>query len=295
MSSSSETWTVLRILEWTSEFFESKGIEHARRNAEEIIAHVLGISRLEVYLNFEKPLNAAERKEIAELVKRRSLYEPLQYLLGSTNFRGLEIAVGPEVLIPRPETELLVEYALEMIKDIEKPRVLDLCAGSGCIALAIAHEREDATLIATDISEQALSLARQNADQHKLSDRISFLQGDLLIPRDTSFDLIVSNPPYVPSARLDSLEKQVRDFEPMLALDGGASGLDVFGRILDQLRDISQSGRNIPSCILELDESHLNTAALAAESSELFSHTHVLKDLTQRDRFLRLVRNEVNK
>lgn len=284
-----DQWNILRILEWTSDYFLEKDIEHPRRNAEEIIAHALGMSRLDVYLNFEKPLNAQERRGIAEMVKRRGTHEPLQYIFGEAPFRHLSIKVAPSVLIPRPETETLVELALEEIKDIENPLVLDLCTGSGCVACAIASERSDARVVASDISEVALSISAENAEFNNLHDRIEFVSGDLAIPSEIAFDLIVSNPPYIPSSRLESLDNEVREFEPMLALDGGAEGLDVFDRILEKLRGLKDAQGHRPSCILELDETHLQKAKKNALITGDFDQIHVLKDLTGRDRFLKLV------
>lgn len=282
-----EQWTVLDILNWTTEYFQSKELARPRRDAEEIIAHALKISRLEVYLNFEKPLNKDERASIGEMVKRRAAHEPLQYIFGKAHFRNLELSVNETVLIPRPETELLVERALELIKDVENPRVLDLCTGSGCIALSIADEHESAHIFATDISEEALQVAQKNAQDLGFSKRITFEQGDLLIP-ETELDLIVSNPPYVPTETLEHIDKEVRDYEPLLALDGGVSGLDTFDRILMRLHARTAQAFKCPSCILELDSSHLDEAAKKAEESGLFASVSVLKDLTDRARFLSL-------
>lgn len=284
-------WTVLDILKWTTAHFESREIPNARRQAEEIIAHALGISRIEVYVQFEKPLELKERQYIASMIERRINKEPLQHIFGTAPFRHLELEVSPDVLIPRPETEMLVELTLKELQSlteegVDHPVILDLCTGSGAIALSIASEFEDAEVHASDISKEALAVARKNAENLKLEERCNFYEGDLLIPKDIPFDLIVSNPPYVPSARIETLDVEVKDFEPVLALDGGEDGLDVFKRIISRLKESFKPPSTLPICILELDEENVEKACEIIQAEGLFSKTVVKPDLTGRNRFL---------
>jgi len=191
--------------------------------------------RMKLYLNFDRTLSATETDALRELVKRRGLREPLQHITGSTSFCGHEIAVNRHVLVPRPETELLAELGREFLAGakLPAPTVLDFCTGSGCIAIAIAAQCPEARITATDISLEALALAQENARQNGVAERIGFLAGDGLgaVPEGVRFDLMVSNPPYIPSAEIAGLDPEVRDFDPRLALDGGADGLDFYRRL----------------------------------------------------------------
>jgi release factor glutamine methyltransferase len=199
-----------------------------------LLAHALRLPRLQLYLNFERVLGPAELDTLRELVKRRGNREPLQHLVGSTSFCGLELAVNRHVLIPRPETEALAERAWQFVGALRVaiPRVLDLGTGSGCLAIALAVKCPNARIYAVDLSEPALEIARQNARRHAVLPRIEFLQGDALavLPPGLQFDLIVSNPPYLPSGEIASLMPEVRDHDPRLALDGGIDGLGFYRR-----------------------------------------------------------------
>ncbi len=222
--------TVLEVIQRSSEFLAKKGVESPRLQIELLLSHVLKLPRLRLYLNFERTLADAELNTLRELVKRRAAREPLQHLVGSTSFCGLEMAVSRDVLIPRPETELLAEHALKFLASVAKPTALDFGTGSGCLAVMLAVQCPLATLHALDISEAALALARQNAARHQVAGRVTFLQGDgfAALANGARFDLIVSNPPYIASAEIETLEPEVRDFDPRLALDGGADGLDFY-------------------------------------------------------------------
>ena len=228
--------TVLEVIQRSSDFLTQKGVESPRLQTELLLAHVLGLQRLQLYLNFERVLNQEELKRLRELIKRRGQREPLQHLVGSTSFCGLEIAVSPKVLIPRPETELLAERAW---KSLSQPSssptqfALDFGTGSGCLAIALAVKCPAIKVHALDISTEAISLARHNAQCHNVCDRIEFHTGDgfAALQGGLSFDLIVANPPYIPSAAIDLLEPEVRRHDPRLALDGGADGLHFYRRL----------------------------------------------------------------
>jgi release factor glutamine methyltransferase len=213
---------------------------------------------MKLYLNFERALTAAELDALRVMVQRRGQREPLQYIAGSTSFCGIELAVDGRVLIPRPETELLAERAWTFLKNLEAAPAnasvaLDLGTGSGCLAIALALQAPGAQIHAVEISGDALALARENAGRHKVSSHIQFHQGDLFsaVPPGLRCDLIVSNPPYIPGARIDTLEAEVRQYEPRTALDGGPDGLDFYRRISAQARTFLQREGRL---MLELDQ-----------------------------------------
>lgn len=225
----SPRWTVLELLRWTTGHFASRGIETPRLDAECLLAFALGVDRMQLYLDFEKPVTPAERDVFRELVRLRgSERRPVAQLVGRKEFWSLPLRVTPAVLVPRPETEVLVEAALGLLPDAEAPaRVLDVGTGSGAVALAIAQERPRAALVATDISAAALEIARRNADELHMADRIRFAQGSLFEPvGDERFDLIVSNPPYLAEGERGALAPELAH-EPAEALFGGADGLAV--------------------------------------------------------------------
>ncbi|MBM2838015.1 MAG: N5-glutamine S-adenosyl-L-methionine-dependent methyltransferase, partial [Deltaproteobacteria bacterium] len=252
---SGETWTVLKIIQWTTEYLKGKGIDNPRLDSEVLLAHLLKLDRVGLYLNFDRPLSKDELSSFREIVKRRGSREPLQYITGHQEFWSLDFKVTPDALIPRPETEILVEEALKAVRGSEfrvessgpinsKPKtqnsklILDLCTGSGCIAISLAHELKDAVVHAIDASEAALSIARENAEKNGVRDRVIFLQGDLYealtshVSRLTSYDIIVSNPPYINNIDIPNIQPEVRDYEPRMAVDGGTEGLDFYKRIV---------------------------------------------------------------
>jgi release factor glutamine methyltransferase len=230
--------TVLEVIKRSTEYLESKGVDSPRLQTELLLAQVLKIPRLKLYLDFERQLSAQELDTLRQLVKRRGEREPLQYILGTTSFCGIKIAVTPAVLIPRPETELLVEQAWNFLasQPSSPAKVLDFGTGSGCIAVDIAHKFPSCEVHAIDASEDALSVARGNAE--RAITRVVFHHGrsidDLGAPE--TFDLIVSNPPYIPEAEIGTLQPEVRDHEPRLALSGGADGLHFYRLIASQAR-----------------------------------------------------------
>jgi len=234
--------TVLEVITKSADFLARRGVDQPRLQTELLLAHVLKLPRMKLYLNFERPLSAAELDLLRQLVQRRGERIPLQHLIGSTSFCGYEIKVNQNVLIPRPETELLAEAGWKFLNELESlaasrarshPTALDFGTGSGCIAIALAAKCPTIRLVASDLSAAALEVAQENARQNGVADRIEFRPGDgfSAIHPGEQFDLIVSNPPYIPSREIDSLEPEVRDHDPRLALDGGADGLEFYRKL----------------------------------------------------------------
>ena len=356
-----ETWSIKRAFNWTRDYLTEKGDEQARLSTEWLLSYACNLSRIDVYTQFDKPLSLDEREYLREAVRRRAAGEPLQYIVGEAGFRHLTLKVKPKVLIPRPETEVLVDLALEALptpaEGVEL-HVLDLCTGSGCIGLALASERPDVQVIATDISPEAVKLANDNAEACNLADRFKAIEADLFEAKkrdrnsDSSgkeecvaehggtsahsaekngdyrlhfsgrerkhserndakqsfpngahcsrrqrgecphtqlrtgihqFDLIVSNPPYIPTSGMDALPKEVADFEPALALHGGDDGLDIARRILEEA---PQYLKESCALILELDVRNVDLACDFAVQLNTYNSVDVECDLTGRRRFV---------
>jgi release factor glutamine methyltransferase len=245
--------TVLEVIQRSTEFLSRKGVDSPRLQIELMLAHVLQIPRLKLYLDFNRVLVPRELEALRALVQRRASREPLQHILGSTSFCGLEIAVSRQVLVPRPETELLAERAWQFLQgraENGEPalQVLDFGTGSGCLAIAVAVKVPQAQVWAIDVSEEALAVARQNASENEVLDRIHFLLSDgfAALPGKGQFDLILSNPPYIASAEIESLEPEVRAHDPRAALDGGSDGLDFYRRLAAEAPSfLAKAGRMI--------------------------------------------------
>lgn len=232
----STIWTIKALLDWTTNYLAQKGFESARLEAQLLLAHVLRCPKIDLLVRFDEVPSEQDRSSYRELIRRRLEHWPVAYLTGTKEFFGLELEVSPAVLIPRPDTETLVLEALRRLKPMGRPRILDLGTGSGCIAIALAKHHPHLTAIATDLSPDAITLAQRNAARHHVARRIQYRTGDLFdpIPAGEAFDLIVSNPPYVTTSELATLEPTVRDHEPRLALDGGPDGLAFYRRIVTQ-------------------------------------------------------------
>ena len=286
--------TVLEGIQKSAEFLGKKSVESPRLQAELLLAHVLKLPRMKLYLNFERALTDAETNSFRELVKRRAQREPLQHILGSTSFCGLEIAVNRSVLVPRPETELLAELGwqfllestLQCVPAREQPEgwtptALDFGTGSGCIAIALAVKVPDARIVALDVSPEALEMAKQNAARHNVANRVDFLQSNDFQPQ-CLFDLVVSNPPYIPSAEIETLEPEVRDYDPRGALDGGADGLDFYRRLARQARGwLKPSGK----IMLEFGEGQADSIRRIFETENWIVEA-IREDYTHRQRIL---------
>jgi release factor glutamine methyltransferase len=225
-------WTVRRVLGWTTQHFEKQGVDAPRLTSELLLAHVLATSRVRLYTELDRPLEPGELARYRQLIERRLGGEPTQYLTGTREFYGRPFRVDPRVLIPRPETELLVEAVLRTLPQTGEFRVLDLCTGSGCVAVTVAAERPAVRVVATDLSEDACAVARSNAQALGVADRVEVRAGELFaaVAGDPPFDVVVSNPPYVPRGEIPGLSREVRR-EPVQALDGGEDGLEVIRRI----------------------------------------------------------------
>jgi release factor glutamine methyltransferase len=288
---------VLGLVLWSADYLKEKGVEHARLDAEHLLAHSLGSTRLQLYLQFDRPLTQAELAAFKPLLLRRAKREPLQYVLGRAAFRELELAVDRRVLIPRPETEVLVDVVLEWARaragmagdrSVELD-ALDVGTGSGCIALSLLTEGPFRRVVATDASSDALAVAAANAVTAGVADRWDGRLGSLWAPlgADERFDVVVSNPPYV--ARLDApaLEPEVRDWEPEAALFGGTEGLDVLGALVDGAADRLRPGALLA---LEVGLGQADAVAGRIRSTGAFGEPRVRRDLTGRPRILQAER-----
>ena len=225
---------LLEVLRATTDYFERHGVESPRLNAEHLVAHVLGKKRIELYMEFDRPLGERELAPLRELIRKRAAGVPLQHLLGTVEFHKRVFATDARALIPRPETELLMELVLKEPLP-ESPRILDVGTGSGVIALTLAAELPHSEVTAVDVSPDALALARHNAELLGLTSRVRFLQSDLLGAVDGAFDLIVANLPYIPGGDIAGLSREVQH-DPGLALDGGPVGTEIMERLIDQAR-----------------------------------------------------------
>lgn len=246
-TSQPETWTTRKLLAWMGEAFKKANLDSPRLLAEMLMAHVIGCDRLKLYTDPDRPASPLERDSLRNLVSRALKHEPVQYLVGYAWFFGLKIKTDRRALIPRPATETIVEHVLQDVRAVHGAQskgegllLADICSGTGCIAIALLKHLPAARAVATEVSDEAASLARENAIEHGVSDRLDLLVGDLLAPLAefpttrgvASIDYLVSNPPYIPDDEWDAVEKNVKDHEPTLALRGGADGLDFVRRLL---------------------------------------------------------------
>jgi release factor glutamine methyltransferase len=229
----SEVWTIRRVLAWATEDFRKRGLPSPRLDAELLAAHALGTSRVALYMDLERPLDDEERASLRALVGRRRAHEPVAYIVGYRDFYKHRFAVRSGVLVPRPETETLVEAALELLPKDAPSRALDLGVGSGIVGLSLLLERPQLTLVGVDVSDVALEVTSENAASLGVEARLDLRKGDLFaeVARDERFHVIVSNPPYIPRAEIEALAPDVREHEPRLALDGGEDGLALHTRI----------------------------------------------------------------
>ncbi|MCK6549142.1 peptide chain release factor N(5)-glutamine methyltransferase [Myxococcota bacterium] len=283
MAEDKKTWTILGVLEWTKGHFEAKKLDTPRLDAELILGHVLGLQRVMLYARFDQPLGAEELAKIRSMVARRARGEPMAYIVGEREFYGLALEVTPAVLIPRPDTETLVDVALKLLADRARPVLADVGTGSGAIALALAHEKKDARVYALDRSPAALEVATRNTAKHALQDRVTLHESDLLsgLPADApKLDLVAANLPYIASAVIPTLMRDVRDFEPKLALDGGPDGLDLVRRLVADAKAHLAPGGWL---VLEIgyDQGHATKDLLDRAG---YADTAITKDLGGNDR-----------
>lgn len=271
MAEATQQWTVKRLLEWTKEYFESVGSDSARLDAEVLLAEALQCQRIELYTRYEEVPPPEKLKEFREWVKRRGAGEPVAYIVGHKEFYSLGFKVTHSVLIPRPETEHVVVEALEAAKEITTTpiRVIDVGTGSGCVAIAIAKHLPSSKIAATDISPDAIAVAKENAESHEVQDKVHFFTGDLLeaLPAGSQpVHLIVSNPPYIGRVETDTVEDSVLKYEPELALFGGPSGTELIQRLVDQSVEMLLPGGRL---IFENSESVFDACLDIIEKSPL--------------------------
>lgn len=275
-----EQWTILKMIEWVSGYLQEKGVPNFRIDAEHLIAHALSVKRLDLYLKFDRVLTQTELDAIRPLVARRAKREPLQHILGTQAFRNVDVRVTADVLIPRPETEILVGECLKAVPTESEFEILELGVGSGAVLLALANERPNIRLTGIDVSEKAIAIANANTDAYR--DRITILHGDLFSPlAEKKFDIIISNPPYIPEAVWETLQPEVRDFEPREALVGGKDGLDFYRRILkDAPMYLKEGGR----VFLEFGDGQGAEIKKIAEEAGTFTDIWIVKDLANVER-----------
>lgn len=231
MNTKPSVWTIGGILEWTKQYFSGKGVDNPRLDAEVLLSHILCRDRLYLYVHYDQPLSVEELAAFRECVRKRAARVPVAYITGEKEFFGLTFSVSPAVLVPRPETELLVETVVKRLAGNPAPRIVDLGTGSGAITVSVLTQLPQATAVAVDISAAALAVAQTNAKRHAVAERVEWKQGDFWQPVSGLFDAIVSNPPYIPAADVRALAPEVQN-EPVLALDGGLDGLDYYRRLL---------------------------------------------------------------
>lgn len=289
-----QIWRIKDLLEWTTRYFLDRGISESRLEAEILLARVLEKDRVYLYANYEAPVNIAERNLYKEYIKRRVSAEPIAYITGHKEFMSLDFKVSPAVLIPRPETEVLVETTIKLARAREFVRIVDVGTGSGAIAVSLAHYLKKAEIYAVDISPQALVIAQENASLNKVD--INFRESSLL---DTflaqqaegdaiSFDMIVANLPYVSESDREALEPQVRDYEPHQALFAGEDGLDLYRQLIPQAYSLLRDGAML---LFEIDP---RQAAVVPSIMQGFTDIQIIKDWTGRERIVQARREHID-
>jgi release factor glutamine methyltransferase len=284
------TWTVLELINETTAYFKKKNIASARLDAELLLAHCLNRERIQLYIDFERLVTADELAVFRELVRRRAAREPVAYLIGYRDFWSLKIAVEKGVLIPRPETELLVEEALKIFKrgteDGARITILEPGTGSGALSIALAQELKQCIIYATDISSVALKITQRNSKTHGCADRVQFIQCDSLTSfrQMEFFDLIVSNPPYICSADMAGLEPEIREHEPVEALDGGPDGLCFYRQWIPQMPALLKSNG---WAVLEMGAGQSATVSKLFHNTGAFVDVQTIKDYAGHERIIR--------
>ncbi|MFC1650912.1 peptide chain release factor N(5)-glutamine methyltransferase [Candidatus Latescibacterota bacterium] len=285
----SDNMKVIELITVASEHLKSCGFENPRLEVERMLGCVIDCSRVELYLNFERPLSDTERDTFRGLFKRRLTHEPLQHILGVSEFKEITVNTDRRALIPRPETELLVDIAVDFLGKTDSPHVADIGTGSGVIALSIAYEIPESSVVAVDISDDALSLARENACLIGVEDRVSFVYGDMLegLKEMGVFDAILSNPPYIKSGSIPSLQPEVRDYDPSIALDGGNDGLKYLAGLAENADRFLNPGGIV---LLECGEGQTQEIKGTFEKTGRYSSVEIIKDLSNNNRIVKAVK-----
>jgi release factor glutamine methyltransferase len=290
-TANTEHWTTRKLLEWMTNHFQENAVESPRLISEMLLTHLFGGQRIDLYANIDRIATEDERDTLRSYIKRTIEHEPVQYIVGKTWFYGLEFDVNTSTLIPRTCTETIVEQAMLFASQIEASpnRIADIGTGSGCIAIMIAKHIKDATVVATDISIEALELAKQNAHNHGVDKAITFVEGSLTEPFSTlePFNIICSNPPYIPDNEMLLLDKNVGDWEPKLALSGGHDGLKYIRPLLENSPDyLLENG----ILLIEIATSIKSEVLALAKSNPLLKEPKILRDRYGDDRFLRAIK-----
>ena len=291
VANTGESWTILRMILRSAEYLKNKGVETGRLDAEWLLAAALGVDRLQLYLKYDRPLRSEEREAFKPLLRRRAGREPLQYIIGRTGFRELELKTDPRVLIPRPETEVLVQEVLDWAS-AGAESVWDMGTGAGAVALSLAAEGTWTRVVATDVSPEALSVAADNAERYDLGGHVEFREGSLFEPLEEGerFDVIVSNPPYIAEGEKGELQPEVRDWEPPEALFAGEDGLDVIRQLVAGAPKHLLSGGLLA---LECGLGQAEGIAADVQATGAFGAVRIRADLTGRPRFVTAERGAV--
>jgi release factor glutamine methyltransferase len=278
---------VIDLITTATAHMEEKGFDNARLEVERLLGHVLKSSRIDLYMVFERPVSGDERDRFRALYRRRLMHEPLQHILGVTGFHNITVKTDRRALIPRPETEVLTETAIEALVRFDNPYFADLGTGSGVITLSILNAVPEARALAVDIDENALELARENAAILGLSERVTFIQGDMteVLLRSGPFDMIVSNPPYIASGEIDTLQPEVRNCDPRVALDGGTDGLMFYRLITENACAALNPGGAL---VLECGEGQAAEIVQLLTMTGRYTEAGILRDLAGRDRIIRV-------
>ena len=278
-------WTVLKLIEWSGQYLEEKGVERGRLDAEHLLAHAMSTTRLDLYLQYDRLLSGTELDQYRPLLTRRARREPLQYIVGRAGFRNLELEVDQAVLIPRPETEILVDEVLQWVSEnkLKKPVALDIGTGSGAIALSLVHEGPFSRVVATDTSRVALEVATRNSLMSGLSDRVDFRLGKFYEPLTAGevFEVIVSNPPYIADGEAEDLDPEIREWEPGAALYAGPDGLAALRRIVTGAGPYLKPGGLLA---LEVGLGQATYIMELLENTGEFRTVRVCRDLNGRER-----------
>jgi release factor glutamine methyltransferase len=281
------SWTIIKLLQWAASYFKTHGIDSPRATGEILLAHALKCERIDLYLKYDQPLLDDELKTFKILVQRRIKREPVAYILGVKEFWSLDFEVTEDVLIPRPETECLVEAALERLSrrsSSQHWRILDVGTGSGAIAVALASQQPRHTYFASDKSVQAVKVARRNARRHNLDEMIHYFSADWLTSlnrKTAAFDMIVSNPPYIPTRVIEALQPEIHDYEPLAALDGNDDGLGCYKEIIDAAHRFLNPGGVL---LLEIGYDQLDDVSRIASNSGHYADFHSRQDYAGHDR-----------
>lgn len=284
-----KTWTIIELLKETQQYFEKSGIKTARLDSELLLSFCLKKDRVKLYMDFESPVTPEELSSFRELVRRRAKREPVAYILGYKDFWSLKIRVNRDVLIPRPETEVLVEEAVRILKKTccnnEQQRVLELGTGSGAIPLSLAKGKDNIIVFSVDISCKALKVAKDNVSLYDFGNKVHLVCGDCLNPFkcEEKFDLIVSNPPYICTGDINRLEPEIRNYEPREALDGGKDGLDFYRKWIPKLPFLLKTHGLVA---LELGDGQAQAVSQIFMSSDFYENIKIVKDYARQERVI---------